>query len=247
MPDHATARPEGDTLAACTTRVMLTPTRRLAARRALQAALGCPGHGRETATSPYRGNRTPAATAARIPTGGSPAAAMRTAATATAATANYGSGGYGDNYGSGGYGSGAPYQGAATPGEAAAARILYGAAGGTAGKGPVRGFPPAPGSQPRSIRQVSSPPGTPRPPEPGRAGEMAAREGTPGRSPRRPSTDMPSPTTRSWPSPIRPPTLPLPRPGRSWTTGRQAAGRTRAPGATRPRGSRLAGGQPAGG
>jgi hypothetical protein len=62
----------------------------------------------------------------------------------------YGDGGYGDSYGSGGYGSdsyggGAPYQGAATPGAAAAARILYGAAGGTAGKGPVRGFPPAPG------------------------------------------------------------------------------------------------------
>lgn len=58
----------------------------------------------------------------------------------------YGDGGYGDRYGSGGYGgSSAPYQGAGTPGEAAAARILYGAAGGTAGKGPVRGFPPAPG------------------------------------------------------------------------------------------------------
>jgi hypothetical protein len=59
----------------------------------------------------------------------------------------YGDGGYGssDSYGSSGYGSGAPYQGAATPGAAAAARILYGAAGGTAGKGPVRGFPPAPG------------------------------------------------------------------------------------------------------
>jgi hypothetical protein len=63
------------------------------------------------------------------------------------ADSGYGDGGYGDSYGSGGYGSGsgAPYQGAATPGEAAAARILYGAAGGTAGKGPVRGFPPAPG------------------------------------------------------------------------------------------------------
>ena len=59
----------------------------------------------------------------------------------------YGDSGYDDSYGSGGYGSGggAPHQGAATPGEAAAARILYGAAGGTAGKGPVRGFPPAPG------------------------------------------------------------------------------------------------------
>ena len=67
------------------------------------------------------------------------------------ADSGYGDGGYGDSYGagsyggSGGYGSGAPHQGAATPGEAAAARILYGAAGGTAGKGPVRGFPPAPG------------------------------------------------------------------------------------------------------
>ena len=58
----------------------------------------------------------------------------------------YGDGGYGSSgYGSDSYGSGAPYQGAATPGAAAAARILYGAAGGTAGKGPVRGFPPAPG------------------------------------------------------------------------------------------------------
>jgi hypothetical protein len=58
----------------------------------------------------------------------------------------YADGGYGDSgsYGSGSYG-GAPDQGAGTPGEAAAARILYGAAGGTAGKGPVRGFPPAPG------------------------------------------------------------------------------------------------------
>jgi hypothetical protein len=50
----------------------------------------------------------------------------------------------GGGYGSGGYGS-EQDPGARHDRGAAAARTLYGAAGGTAGKGPVRGFPPAPG------------------------------------------------------------------------------------------------------
>ena len=53
---------------------------------------------------------------------------------------------YGDGYGYAGsrYGD-AQGQDAGSAHGAAAARTVYGAAGGTAGKGPVRGFPPAPG------------------------------------------------------------------------------------------------------
>src|ERR1700685_333481 len=93
-PERPTRRPLGDTLAACVTRVMWTPVRRLAGRSGLRAALGYPGRGAETAARPAkpRLRRSSSATVA-IPAIRNPAArpvTVVTAAMATVATATPG-------------------------------------------------------------------------------------------------------------------------------------------------------------
>jgi hypothetical protein len=93
--DHANARPEGDTLAACVTQVIWTPVRRLAGRSALQAALDSPGRRPAAGTRPSAaGTRMTGISAARPAAGtqrasqaGTRTAGIPTAATATAATA----------------------------------------------------------------------------------------------------------------------------------------------------------------
>ncbi len=198
-----------DTLAACATRVMWTPDRRLAGRSALRAVHGCRGRGQEIpAGQPEPGIR-PAST---------PTAAIRMAAASRAAGTTARS-------------TRAPSRPAALP-QARPCTDQRAAARARARPGVS---PPHLARLPPFTRPASSPPGTGQQAGPGRAARAAARsrrQRMPGRSPRRPSTGTPSPTTRSSPCPIRPPTLPPPRPWPSLTTLRRAAGR---PGRAGPR------------